>query len=174
MTYKVSSKLLELIATIDNKILRNSLTLVAYIVGGPIFLYFRDGKIINVAFIVCCPLLILSVGLITYFQNLTAAKTINNTATEVTIREDKVITNTPSIRLLFWIIKSERELQFDIRKFSRHQVSYPFKPIYGLDQKVWKLAAGETEVYIITDYFDIAFKEELENFLYWTDTPATV
>ena len=137
-------------------------------------LYFRNGKAINMVFIVCCPLMILSIWLITYFQNLTAAKAINNTATEVTILEDKLIISTPSIRLLFWIIKPERELQFEVHKFSRHQVSYPFKPIYDLDQKVWRLSVGENEVYIITDYFDIGFKEELENFLYWTEAPTIV
>lgn len=174
MIFKASPKLFDLITTIDNKILRNSLTLIPYIIGGPAYIYIRGGETINAAFIIGCFLLIIAVVFITYFQNLTAAKAINNTATEVTIIEDKLIIRTPPIRLLFRYFKPALELQFHAHNFSRIQITYPFKPIYDLDQKVWRLKAGETEVYIITDYFDIAFKEELENFLYWTDAPATV
>ncbi len=169
MTYEASPEILSLIEGTQKGLKRNFYFIVFVLLVYAYPMYGICDRKFGIEFFATSLFLIVMLLILNRAQTVPSAIAMSKTAIEVSIFENYLLIKTPPIHVLFWINKPAEEHRFNIREFSRRQVVYPVRRIYDLDNKVWKLDTGKDAVYVLTDFFDVAFKDELEKFLYWKD-----
>lgn len=161
MNYTADFGLGSLVDQHKKRMVNNFLFAKSLVVIGLIGMYFLGGKVINFTNIFCVFIFLGTMGYMQYSQIVPNGLIVNDTVTEVTIEEDRLVTKTSPFKVLFWINKPSREVVFNISELRVRQVCYPVKAIFDLGDRVIKLTDEEKEVYVVVDYFDKELKEKL-------------
>ena len=143
------------------RMVNNFLFVISLVFIGLIGMYFLGGEVITFTNLLCIFIFLGTMGYMQYSQIVPNGLIVNNTVTEVTIEEDRLVAKTSPFKVLFWINKPSREVVFNINELKVRQVSYPVKAIFDLGDRVIKLTDKEKEVYIIVDYFDKELNDKL-------------
>lgn len=161
MRYIADFGLRNLVYQHEKRMVNNTLFSMSFVVIGVIGMYFLGGEIINFTNFLCIFIFLGTMGYMQYSQIVPNGLIVNNTAIELSVEEDRILVTTSPFKVLFWISKSSKEVIFNLGELKVRQGSYPVKPIFDLDNRVFRITDKEKEVYIIADYFDEELKEKL-------------
>jgi hypothetical protein len=113
-------------------------------------------------------MVILTLGVrgIQYLQVNDKSLIINNTAFEVSLRENEIVIETYSFELFSWPDRPWKTLRFELNGLYIRQLKYPLNPFINIDSRAFRLSDGDRlEAYIVIDSFDQELHNKLDKIL---------
>lgn len=161
MEYKVYIDLIYLINQQQKRLVNNVFFVNFIFLSFSVIMYFKGGKVLDLLYLLCEFIFLGVLGYIQYYQTVPNGEIVNNTAIEVEILNEEIIVKTSPFKVLFWFNKESKDLRFKLSELNVRKSSYPFKPVYDLDNRILTLTDDEKVAYVIIDFFNEELKQKL-------------